>query len=143
MEWHKPEIHEIHYAEGKLSGQGGLSASAAQLLGAAAALVGQAGMHIDETGKNIGGFKWHSLTYPGGRPSSRGRVREEALRRLRRGQFPETLKEFGEQLSRWLKELEQTIIEEVPQMTPPVVERNINDLWNEWHRCRGCKPAPW
>jgi hypothetical protein len=112
---------------------------------------GQGGMHTVETdagpGTGIGGLKapvWHSLTYSGGRPSSRPRVREEAMRRLHKGQYSESPKEFGEQLSGWLARLEQAAIaEQVPQMTPRIAERNVRDLWDAWHRCRGCRPAPW
>jgi len=80
----------------------------------------------------------------GGRPSSRVLVRDETMRRLVKGEYLETLKEFCEQLSKWLADREQMTMEKIPQMTPPVVERNINDLWNEFHSCRrDCHPTPW
>jgi hypothetical protein len=110
---------------------------------------GQAGMNIDETFPGgIAGIKalLHPLTYPrgpGGRPSSRLRVWEEAMRRLYHNRHQETLEAFSVQLSRWLEEqLDETTMAQVPQMQPRTVELNIKDLWNAWHRCRGCPTGP-
>jgi len=109
---------------------------------------GQGGVHINETDETgIWGLRRISLAYPrgaGGAPSSRARVRDEAMRRLYKGQYPTTLKEFRKQLSEWLAELQEYHLEKVPQMTPPVVERHIRDLWNAFHSCRrDCHPKPW
>jgi hypothetical protein len=108
-------------------------------LGQIEKFAGQGGMQTKEnsTGPNtgIGGLKapvWHSLTYSGGRPSSRERVRQEAKRRLDKGRYPGTPEEFCQQLSKWLADLEQMTGEQIPQMTPPVVRRHIDDLLNEF-----------
>jgi hypothetical protein len=146
-----PMVHEIKPGEiPPFAGQGGMnSPHAAQLLSGAAVLAGQAGMNIDETFPGgIAGIKalLHPLTYshgPGGRPSSRLRVWEEAMRRLYHNRPAETLEAFSVQLSRWLEEqLDETTMAQVPQMKPRTVELNIKDLWNAWHRCRGCPTGP-
>ena len=110
---------------------------------------GQGGMNIDETfPSGIAGLKplpWHPLTYPsglGGRPSSRARVREEAMRRLYHNRQPEKLRAFRAQLSEWLEGQFDEELKQVPQMKPRTVELNIEDLWNAWHRCRGCPTGP-
>jgi hypothetical protein len=62
---------------------------------------------------------------PAGRPSSRDLIRTEAQRRLASGTVPLTLKEFGNELSVWLRENHPN----AAPMAPPTVEDNIRDLW--------------
>ena len=120
-------IHVIKPGEITFAGQGGLDISGSR-----------------ET-VSLGSFVLHNrdIDDRGGKPSSRVRVREEAMRRLCMGRYPETLKEFSEQLSAWLAHLGEMSIEEIPQMIGITVQRNTNDLWNAWHSCRGCRPTPW
>jgi hypothetical protein len=80
----------------------------------------------------------------GGRKSSGDLVWNETLRRLYIGRgIPETLKEFSEQLSEWLKDQVDETMKQVPQLGPERAARAMNVLWNAWRRCRGCKPDSW
>jgi hypothetical protein len=126
----------IHCAESKLSGQGGLSASAAQLLNATASLAGQGNMTPDEDGKKFGGMRprWHSLTgdvNKGGRPSFGPFVRDLALRYLKVGNYPDTIDAFGEELERWFTNHDHDFKDGPKAST--IVE-HIRDLWQQRHQ---------
>jgi hypothetical protein len=127
----KAPAAQIMSAKAKLGGQGDLSSSAALLMGAAALLAPRSGMLFDENKKKkkIYGPAWvlqkRSLTGEAGRPNSKALVRAEAQRRLSAGDYPKTLKEFSNRLSRWLARHHS----EEPQMSSEVVERTISDLW--------------
>jgi hypothetical protein len=62
-----------------------------------------------------------------GRPSSRDLVRAEAQRQLDSAEpVPPTLKEFGNKLSKWLRDNHP----DAPPMAGPTVEDNIRDLFS-------------
>src|SRR6516164_8932296 len=128
--WHKPEVHEIHYAEAKLTAETSMNSPHASQLMLGAALLAAGGYAPQE--------------HRGGRKSSKDLVRNETIRRLCIGRgIPELLKEFSDQLSEWLKDQVDEEMKQVPQLSSERVGRTMNDLWNAWHRCRGCKPDSW
>jgi hypothetical protein len=95
---------------------------------------GQGGMEVKE--KKVWGLRprKHPLTKinQGGRPSSKSLIWREALWRVRAGNYPETLKEFANELSNWLRRHHP----EEPRMSSRVVEqkRIIRDLWHRRRR---------
>jgi hypothetical protein len=142
MEWHKPEIHEIHYAEAKLSRQdglgasAGLSVSAAQLLSTAAILAGQGNMAPpDKDEKKFWGLRprKHSLTdtNKGGRPNYGPFVRKLALRFLSIGNYPDRIEDFAEELARWFASHDNPFKDEPKAST---IEEHIRDLWQQRHQ---------
>jgi hypothetical protein len=107
---HVPEIHMIGPGEIRFTGQSSLDSNAEAYY-----------------------QKWIKRGRRPGPESSRGLVRDEAQRRLNAGDFPETLKEFANGVSRWLGLSRR---QGTPQMRPAVVERHIRDLWRRRPRRR-------
>jgi hypothetical protein len=135
--WHKPEVHEIHYAEAKLGGQGGMRASAAQLLSATAALAGQGNMSPpDEDEKKFWGLRprKHSLTddtNKGGAPNYGPFVRDLALRFLKAGNYPDREEDFAEELARWFTSHDHSFNKDPKAST---IQEHIRDLWRQRHQ---------
>jgi len=124
--WHKPEVHEIHYAEAKLTAETSMNSPHASQLMLGAALLAAGGYAPQE--------------HRGGRKSSGDRAWDEAMRRLYIGRdIPKTLGEFGEKISKWLETQVDQEMKPVPLLSGKRVSRRISKLWNAWHRCRGCE----
>jgi hypothetical protein len=67
----------------------------------------------------------------GGAPSLRDQIREVALQFLKRGDYPDTLDEFGDELERWFAAHDHSLKNDPKAST---IKGHIRDLWRQRHQ---------
>jgi hypothetical protein len=107
--------------------------------GEGATLAGQGGAYISGSEKTVWFRRTEEVTHNrdiltnrGGAPSLRDQIRDVALHRLKRGDYPDTLDEFGDELERWFAAHDHHSRIEDPKAS--TIKGHIRDLWRLRHQ---------